>query len=259
MIIEIYNTILYQPIFNLLVWFYNIIPGHDIGLAIIAITIIIKLILYPFSLQSIKSQKTLQDLQPKLNEIKKRNKDNPQEMTKQTMQLYKQEKISPFSSCLPILIQFPFIIAVFQVFRSGLANGQNLEILYPFINNPGTIETTSFGFINLANSNIFLALLAALAQFWVSRMLVSKRQPNVSGSKDESMTAMMNKQMIYFMPLLTFVFGLSFPGGLVLYWFISTLLTGVQQLYFFKIKDKSNPDSNEIKTDNQITVIKKEN
>ena len=71
MIADLYNTILYEPIFNLLVWFYNIIPGHDIGLAIIAITILIKLILYPFSVQSIKAQKRLQDLQPKMNELKK--------------------------------------------------------------------------------------------------------------------------------------------------------------------------------------------
>ena len=85
--IAIYNTILYEPIFNALVWFYNIIPGHEIGLAIIAVTIVIKIILYPFSLKSIKSQKALQELQPKIEELKKKYKDKPQEMTKATMEL----------------------------------------------------------------------------------------------------------------------------------------------------------------------------
>lgn len=236
MLLQIYHTILYQPMFNLLVWFYNIIPGHDVGLAIIAITVVIKLILYPFSLKSIRAQKGLQDLQPKLVELKNKYKDNPQEMTKATMQLYKQEKISPFSSCLPILIQLPFLIAVYDVFRKGLANNQSLEILYSFIKNPGTINAISFGFLDLSKPNLYLAILAGVSQYWVSKMLVAKKQPKVPGAKDEDMTAIMNKQMTIFMPLITIFIGASLPGGLTLYWFITTILTGVQQLYFFKKK-----------------------
>jgi len=236
MLTTLYNTILYQPIFNLLVWFYNIIPGHDTGLAIVALTIIIKLILYPLSQQSIKRQKALQDLQPKMEELKKKHKDKPQELTKATMNLYKQEKISPFSSCLPLLIQLPFLIAVYQVFRKGLANGQSLEILYRFVNNPGNLNPIFLGLFDLSKPNIFLAVLAGIAQFWVSKMLISKKQPNVPGAKDEAMTSIMNKQMVYFMPVITVVIGLSLPSGLTLYWFVTTLLTGLQQIYFFKKK-----------------------
>ena len=244
MLIDLYNTILYEPIFNLLVWFYNIIPGQDVGLAIIAITIVIKLILYPLSLQSIKSQKSLQDLQPKMAELKKKYKDKPREMTKATMELYKKEKVSPFSSCLPLLIQMPFFIAVYQVFRKGLTNGQSLEILYSFVQNPGAINAVSFGFLDLSKPNVFLALLAGAAQFWVSKMLISKKQPQVPGSKDESMTAVMNKQMMYFMPLITVFIGLSFPGGLALYWFVTTLLTGLQQVVMFRKSKRITADSN---------------
>ncbi|HPI67016.1 MAG TPA: YidC/Oxa1 family membrane protein insertase [bacterium] len=234
MISQIYNTILYQPIFNLLVFFYNIIPGHDLGLAILLITIVLKLVLYPFSVKSIKAQKSLQELQPQINELRKKYKDNPQELTKQTMTLYRQQKVSPFSSCLPLLIQLPIFIAVYQVFRQGLANSQNLNILYPFIKNPGLINTISFGFLELSKSNIILAVLAGLAQFWVSKMLVVKKQPAVSGAKDEDMTAAVNKQMLYFMPLVTVFIGVSLPSGLTFYWLITTLLTGLQQWYVFK-------------------------
>ncbi len=233
MLSTIYNTILYHPLYNLLIWFYNVIPGHDIGLAIIAITILIKLILYPFSLQSIRAQKGLQDLQPKLDELKKKYKDNPQEMTRATMQLYKQEKISPFSSCLPLLVQLPFLIAVYQVFRVGLTNGQ-ASILYPFIHNPGAINAVSLGLINLAKANWILAVLAGLSQYWVSKMMVTKKQPAVPGAKDENMTATMNKQMTFFMPLITVFIGLSLPSGLTLYWLVTTVLTGLQQMYFFR-------------------------
>jgi YidC/Oxa1 family membrane protein insertase len=231
-------------------------PGHDIGLAIIAITIVIKLILYPFSLKSIKSQKALQDLQPKLSELKKKYKDNPQEMTKATMALYKEQKVSPFSSCLPILIQFPFLIAVYQVFRKGLSNGQSLDIVYSFIHNPGTLNATAFGFLDLSKPNVYLAILAGLAQFWVSKMLITKKQPQVKSAKDEDMTAIMNKQMVYFMPAITVFIGLSLPGGLALYWLITTVLTGVQQLYFFKKDKNNNSDNGEIKIDEKVSVVK---
>lgn len=244
--------------FNLLVWFYNIIPGHDVGLAIIIITIVIKLVLHPLSVKSIKSQKALQDLQPKMDELKKKYKDNPQEMTKATMNLYKEQKISPFSSCLPILIQLPFLIAVYQVFRQGLTNTQSLDILYPFVANPGSLNPIAFGFLDLSKPQWILAVLAGAAQYWVSKMLMSKKQPNVKSAKDEGMTAMMNKQMMYFMPLITVFIGISLPGGLTLYWFVTTLLTGIQQLYIFK-KQNGKEVSQEVKIDDQTSVIKNNN
>ncbi|MFH1610338.1 MAG: YidC/Oxa1 family membrane protein insertase [Patescibacteria group bacterium] len=257
MLVDLYNTILYEPIFNLLVRLYNIVPGHDIGLAIIALTIIIKLILHPLSVKSIKGQKALQDLQPKMEEIKKKYKNNQQEMTKKTMALYKEEKISPFSSCLPLLIQFPFLIAVYQVFRKGLTNNQSLEILYSFVQNPGTINPISFGLFDLSKANFVLAILAGAAQFWVSKMLISKKSRGlgIPGAKDEAMTSIMNKQMMYFMPLITVFIGLSLPSGLTLYWFITTILTGVQQIYIFK-KQNKDKDTQEVKINENTSVIK---
>jgi len=234
---QIFNIVFYQPILNLLVFLYNIVPGHDIGLAIIIMTVIIKLILLPLSKQSIKSQKSLQELQPKIDEIKKKYADNKEEQGRAMMQLYKQNKVNPFSSCLPLLIQLPFLWAVFMVFRAGLS-GQSLNLVYSFIYRPESINTISLGFINLAKSNVVLAVLAGLAQFWQAKMMATKR-PEVKGSdaKDEDMMAIMNKQMVYMMPALTVFIGLSFPGGLALYWLVTTLLTALQQLYLFKKKE----------------------
>ena len=125
-----------------------------------------------------------------------------------------QVTVSPFSSCLPLLIQFPFLIAVYQVFRKGLTEAQSLDILYPFVHNPGSINAVSFGLVDLSKPNVVLAVLAGIAQYWVSKMLIGKKQPKVPGAKDEGMTAMMNKQMTFFMPLITVFIGLSLPGGL---------------------------------------------
>ncbi|MDD4607178.1 MAG: YidC/Oxa1 family membrane protein insertase [Patescibacteria group bacterium] len=241
---QIFNTVLYQPIYNLLIFFYNIVPGHDIGVAIILLTIVIKLILYPLSLKSIKAQKAMKELQPKIQELQKKYKDKKEELARKTMELYKQEKVSPMSGCLPLLLQLPFLIAVYQVFRAGL-NSADFSLLYPFVQNPGTIETRMFGleFLNLANPIWLFAVVAGLAQFWQTKMLSTQQPPvgiaDKTGAKDENVAAIMNKQMQYMMPAVTVIIGLSLPGGLTLYWMLSTLLMVAQQYYSFNKKEKS--------------------
>ena len=238
---EIYNTILYQPLLNLLVFLYNTIPFHDIGLAIILLTVIIRLILFPLSKQSIKAQKSLADLQPKMEEIKLKYKDDKEGMSKAMMQLYSENKVNPFSSCLPLLIQFPLLIAVYQVFKNGLKS-ENLNMLYSFINNPGTINSMSLGFIDLAVPNIFLAVLAGVAQFIQVKMLPMQKPPvKTPGSKDESIMTSLNKNMTYMMPIMTVFIGMQLPSGLSLYWLLTTLLTILQQYLLFRKKDEINP------------------
>jgi len=235
---EIFNTYIYEPIFNLLIWLYNILPGNDIGLAIVVMTVLVRLAFYPLSRKSIESQKALQDLQPKMEELKKKYKDDREKLGQEMMKLYKDNKVNPASSCLPLLIQLPFLWAIYRVFAAGLTNG-SLDIIYPFIHNPGTINTISMGFIDLAQKQWILAVLAAAAQFWQAKMLSTKRPPVKSeGSKDEAFASIMNKQMVYVLPLFTLWIGLKFPGGLTLYWFITTLWTAGQQLLIFKKQEE---------------------
>jgi YidC/Oxa1 family membrane protein insertase len=214
------------------------VPGHDLGIAIILLTILIKLILLPLSKKSLKSQKALQDLQPKIEEIKKKYANKKEVMGKAIMQLYRDNKVNPFSSCLPLIIQLPFLIAVFRVFRDGFNDG-SMNLIYSFVSRPESINSISFGFLDLSQRSIPLALMAGLAQFWQSKMLMAKK-PAVKSSKakDENMMAMMNKQMLYFMPLLTVFIASSFPAGLALYWLVTTLLTVLQQMYLFKKQEQ---------------------
>ena len=234
--VQLFNTVLYQPIFNLLIFFYNIVPGHDIGLAIIALTILVKLILLPLSLQSVKSQKALQDLQPKIEELKNKYKDDKEKLAAETMKLYKEQKVNPLSSCFPLLIQFPFLIAVYQAFRIGLTTN-DFHLLYSFVQSPGQINPMAFGFLDLAKPSIALAILSGVAQYFQTQMLSTKKPELKSpGSKDEGMLASMNKSMLYFMPIMTIVIGLQLPGGLTFYWFLTTVLTGLQQKIMFRKK-----------------------
>ena len=233
--IQLFNTIFYQPIFNLLIWLYNVIPGSDIGVAIIILTILLKLLLYPLSKKSLESQKAMQGIQPKLKEVQEKYKDNKQAQTKAVMELYSREKVSPFSSCLPLLIQLPFLIALYQALMDGLKSAK-MELLYSFVKNPGTINAMSFGFLDLSKPNVVLAVLSGAAQFWQAKMFSTMTPPKSAGvgGKDEGMMATMNKQMLYFMPAMTVVIGISLPGGLTLYWLVMTLLTVLQQWWFFK-------------------------
>ena len=236
---ELYTLILYQPIYNALVFIYNIVPGHDIGIAVILLTIIIKLLLNPLTAKSLRSQRDLQRIQPKIQELQQKFKNQKDVLSQELMKLYKSEKVNPFSSCLPLLIQLPFFIAVFSVFRNGLTDPKSLDMLYPFITNPGEINHISFGMFDLAQAkNVVLAILAGITQFFQGKMLVQKQPPKkVPGSKDESMTAAMNMQMTYIMPLFTIYISWILPAGLVLYIVVTTLLTIYQQFRIFHKKD----------------------
>lgn len=239
----IFTTLFYQPLFNGLVWLYNVIPGNDIGLAIVALTLLIRLVLYPLTMQSIKSQKALQDIQPKVKELQNKYKDNKEQLAQEMMKLYKEEKVNPMSSCLPLLIQLPFLFAIYRVFLDGLT-ADNFDLLYSFVASPEHINPVSFGLVDLSSPNIIIALLAGAAQFWQTKMLVAKRAPNINdkaieGAKDENMLAGMNKQMTYFMPLITVVIGATLPGGLALYWLFTTLTMGIMQFVVFRQKNKT--------------------
>lgn len=236
-----FEIFFYKPIFNLLVFIYNYVPNHDLGVSIILLTIIIKIILFPISKKALKSQKALQDLQPKINEIKKTYASEKEKMGIAMMNLYKENKINPLSSCLPLLIQLPFLFAVFKVFRDGLSD-QTFLLLYPFINQPEAVNTFFLGFVDLSKTgNYYLAVLAGLAQFYQAKMIsINKPGIKTSESKDEDMAAVMNKQMLYLMPIMTVWFSMMFSGGLALYWLVTTLITIIQQYFVFRKKDEKN-------------------
>lgn len=233
---ELLNAIFYQPIFNAFIALYHLIP--DIGIVIVVLTIIIKFLLYPFNAAAIKAQKSMADLQPHMAEIKEKYKGNQQKIAEETMKLYQANKVNPFGSCLPLIIQLVITIALYYVLRNGLAAGTvDGGVLYSFVSNPGTINTTSLGLFDLHQSgNIVLAGLAGIAQYFQARMMIRKRppQPVAAGAKDEDMMAMMNKQMLYFLPFMTVIIGFQLPSGLALYWLVSTLFTLVQQYIVFR-------------------------
>lgn len=232
----LWTLIFYQPLFNLLVVVYDLVG--DMGLAIIVLTILLKFLLYPLAQKSIKSQRALQLIQPKVQELQKRLKDNKDQLARELMQLYQAERVSPLSSCAPLLVQFPFLIALYQIFRTAIVGSGSLHLLYSFVPNPGTLSDMFLGFWHLGAASWPLAVVTGAAQYWQSKMLITTQPPvQTPGAKDESMAAAMNKQMLYMMPALTVILGVTLPSGLILYWLVSILFTIGQQYLAFRHHD----------------------
>ena len=233
LLINAFNVILYQPLFNALVFLYQYLPGHDFGVAVIVLTILIRLILYPLMVQSIKSQKTLSELQPKIQEIQSKYKDDKEKQAKAMMELYQKEKINPFGGCLPLLLQLPILIALYQVFWKGL-RPEAMKNLYSFIPNPGTIDPTFFGLINLGEASLVLALLAGTTQFFQTKMVTPKTAKIKKGDQMSQFSGMMQKQMLYFFPIFTVFILWRLPAAIALYWIITALFSIGQQYLIFK-------------------------
>lgn len=219
-LIQFFNLVLYQPLLNALILLYVYLPGHDFGVAVIVLTVIIKLILHPSAIQAIRSQRALTKLQPKIKEIQKKHKNDKQAQARATMELYQKEKVSPFSGCLPLLLQLPILIALYQVFLRGFQPEVLAASLYGFVANPGEVVPTFLGMVNLAQSSFPLALLAGVLQFIQSKLSIGKQK-----TKKGDFSSMMQSQMLYFFPILT-VFIVWKLGSIIgLYWMVSTLFS----------------------------------
>jgi len=240
-IINFFYVILYQPLFNALVFLYNYVPGHDFGIAIIVLTLLIRFILYPLSIKAVNSQRSLQKLQPQIQDLQKKYKDDKEKQAKEVLALYKKEKINPFSGLLLAIIQLPILIALYRVFWNGL-NPNELSVLYSFVANPGQINALFLHLIDLSKPNFILAVVAGLAQYFQAKMMIPQAKPKTDGQdKKANMSQAMQKQMTYFMPVFTIIILIGLPSALGLYWTISSLFSIIQQYLVFK---KNGTESN---------------
>ncbi len=238
-LIDTFNLILYQPLFNGLVLLYEFFPGRDFGVAVIILTILIKTILYPLGTLSIKSQKALTGLQPKLEEIQKKYTKDREKVVRETLELYKREKINPFSGFLPLLIQLPILIALFQVFWRGFGPEQ-LTYLYNFVPRSSSIDTTFLGMLDLASPHLLLAALAGATQFFQTKMITPQTSSG-QAQKIANFSKMMQKQMLYFFPAFTVLILWRLPSAIGLYWTVTSIFTIFQQHLILKSKSDAQP------------------
>lgn len=233
---NLWTIILKQPLSNALLFIIAVIPGGNIGLAVIILTCLVKLLLLPLSYQSLKTQIAQKKIQPEVDAIKKTVTDR-QEQAKQLMALYKQYNVKPFASVLVMLIQLPIIIALYTVFLNGV--DATIPLAYSFITVPdASAIATSFLGINLAAKSIILAIIAALAQFAQIHFSPVMRMTRVESHAANDMSAMMassmQRSMKYVLPIMIAFFGAVVPGAVALYWIVSSLVTLLQEIILFK-------------------------
>lgn len=232
-VINIFNTTIFEPLLNLLVFVFNIIPGNDLGISIIAVTVLIRLVLYPLSYKGLHSQKKLMNLQPELKKLQKKHKDDKQAQTKAVMEFYKENSVNPFAGCLPFIVQIPILLGLYRVFLMELTP-ENLGGLYSFVGQPTHINTVFLGIVDLSVPSAVLAILAGLSQYFYSRITFAQKKnlqtPSSRGDKDSpDFQKILGKQMMYVLPVMTIFIAWRFPAGLALYWITTTLFSFGQQ------------------------------
>jgi YidC/Oxa1 family membrane protein insertase len=233
----IFDTLVYNPIYNVLIFLYNTVPGQDFGIAIILTTLILKFILLPLSKQQIESQKKMQELQPKIKALQHKHKDDKEKQTRAVMEFYKENKVNPLAGCLPLIVQLTFLIAIYRVLinisQAGLRVQENA--LYSFVTDPGQINHLFFNLVDLTKPNYLFAVLAAGAQYYQTKIMMA-RQPKTEPKDGEApdFATIMTKQMLIIGPMLTLFIGFTFPAGLSLYWLVSTVFMIAQQEYILK-------------------------
>lgn len=222
------NAVLYQS----LLFFYHLFGGN-LGLSIIAITLITKVILLPLVIPSIKSAKKMQDLKPELDRLKAKH-TNKAALQQAQVALYKERGINPAAGCLPQIFQIVILISLYQVFMYFLKQSSV----------GGTTLNPYFLYLDLTKPDrtYIMPILAGISQLVFSLMMQSGVESHVQNPKKKEdkkkeednleMASTMQQQMIYMMPLMTVIISLNFQSGLVLYWVISTVFSLVQQYYF---------------------------
>jgi len=238
----LFDESIYKPIYNTLIFFYNVVPGHDFGVAIILTTIILKTFLIQLSKKQIESQKQMQELQPQIKELQQKYKNDKEKQTKALMAFYKENKANPFAGCLPLIIQLVFLIAIYRVIINIATGGfvVNLSDLYSFVPNPGEINHFFLHLVDLTKPNYILAFLSAAAQYYQTKMLFQNQNTTKkeNPSSEPDFASIMNKQMLYLGPGMAFFIGATFPAALALYWLFSTLFMLFQQMVIFKPKQQ---------------------
>ncbi len=234
-----FNTFLYQPILNTLIFFTNSFQG-SFGLAIIALTILIRTILIPLSLPSMKSAQKIKLLKPELDKLKKKHAKDKKTLQKEQLKLYQQHGVNPAAGCLPTIAQFAILIALYRVFID-LINKGNIDSL--------TIDM-QFLWLDLSKPDplYILPILAVVSQFILSKMIMGGREHHTTKDLKKTQKAIQKKdkkqeesslemgetiqqQMLYIMPVMTGLIALRFPSGLALYWVITTVFSTIQQYF----------------------------
>ncbi len=229
MISTFFHAVFYNPIYNALVALVALVPGSDVGIAVILLTIVIRLILLPFSLSAARTQLAMKTLEPKIKELKEKHKGDKEKEALETLALYREERVNPFASILTVFIQIPVLLALYWVFLYEPFTTINAARLYSFTPIPYNISLFFLGFISMTGKSMVLAVLAGASQFLQAHMALSgTMKPAATGGMQMDFQKVMGMQLKYIFPFLIGTISYTTSAAIALY-FITTNLTGALQ------------------------------
>ena len=232
MIAAFFATTVYNPLYNGLIYFVDIVPWNDVGIAVIALTIVVRIVIYPLARRAIITQMRMKEVAPEIEEIKKKHPKNSPEQSQAVLALYREKGIHPFSTLFITLIQLPILICLYLIFANGGLPKVNPDILYSFVPIPSFVNMNFLGFINMgASHNIVLALLTAITQYVYTRLSMGPRgqQTATEATLSSDMARSFDVQARYVFPLLIGVIAYSVAAAAPLYYITSNLFMIAQE------------------------------
>jgi YidC/Oxa1 family membrane protein insertase len=293
MFASIFQVLIVKPIFNLLVFIYAILPGHNFGMALIIFTIVVRLLMWPLVKKQLHQAKAMRELQPEIKKIKAASKGNRQKESQMLMELYKEKEISPFGSIGTLIIQFIVLIGLYSGLRGVISNPDvlvknsyhfiaNMSWIKELSNNIHLFDPTLLGFVNLSKAALgkdgiywpamVIVLASAITQYYSSKQLlptqkdskglreILKGAGNGTKADQSEVNAAVGRSTRYFIPVLIFLFTVNIASALSLYWFMGGLIAFLQQGYILR-KDETEMEviaDKPSKSDSKRTVVEAE-
>lgn len=243
---EIFHLIFYQPLFNALIFFYQTIAFQDLGVAIILLTVAIRVILYPLFYRTYKHQRLMQKIQPHVKKIQADHKHDRAKQAEALLALYKEHQVNPFSGFFLILIQLPVLIALYRVFLNEFS-ADALKSLYLFVTAPADLNSFFLGLLDLSKPNILIVGLAALAQYFQGKVSLPKQRAGEALGPAERMA----KQMAFIGPVITVVILYNLASAIGLYWLVTSVFSLGQQYFINRSLDQKDNNHGKSANENQ--------
>ena len=232
MISNFFHTFFYDPIYNALVALVALVPGSDVGIAVILVTIIIRLILLTFSLSAARTQRAMKVLEPKIKELKEKHKGDKEKEALGTLALYREARVNPFASILTVFIQIPVLLALYFVFYYEPFPAINAARLYAFTPVPDIASLEFLGLISVAGKSMTLAFLAGITQFYQAHLALSgTMKPSDTKGMQNDFQKIMGMQLKYVFPFIIAAISYTTSGAIALYFITTNLAGALQEIY----------------------------
>lgn len=229
--VALFNFLVYGPIYNALALLVSWVPYGDVGVAIVLLTIVVKVALFPLSVGASYTQRVMRAIEPDLKILRERHKDAPQELALKTLALYRTNRINPFSSIFVILIQLPIILGLyFVIWRESADASFDPALLYSFVALPDVATFSFLGLIPLAAGSIGIAFLVAVTQYVQARLMMPTAPTPTGKSFQDDLAASLHIQMRYVFPVVMGVVAYVATAAIGLYFLVSNIFGIMQEV-----------------------------